>query len=822
MIKEKILKIALASTCIASLILPHTSVVLATLTNDVPNDINTVKLNDTPYHERGWAYKMGGDQGTKILKIYNVDDKDEDGNAQYSDEFYCLDATKSFPSGWDETYKDGIDYKRAIPDFFHIDLDETTLSNLSDENYNSLCWLLNNLYLNKQLPETQRENQRKMILNAAFQSIIENTEFADRTTLEDIEAKINEDDIEIIQQWAIWYFTNHGDKTHQEIPIVNEKDGQPVLPVIDYARLPQLIENDGDSMQTSDPTKYEWITILYQYYVKEALKNKNTEFSTNKPSVTNRNATIVEEENNYKAGPFQVNIPAGINYQISVTDENGRTISNYTTDKAQNSQIPTDNTEFYLYIPKKSISDIHKMTLTLNYYETKASVWTPADGNNDNQPMVLVTRENESIPVEAIRVKTKADLALRKYIVAKNNESITDRKPTIQVTDDGKIEYKHKKSPLEVKVGDTVTYEITIYNEGEEEGTATKIVDYLPAGLELAKDNQINSNNGWRQEGNAIITEKLAGEKIAPYDAQNKNLDARTLQIVCEVTNSISGSVLTNIAEIKEDNIKDDDSTPGTIKGSVNSDYKGNNSNPNDLTNPNYYYKGQEDDDDFEKIIVAGRPFDLSLQKFITKVNGKALNESREPKPNTTPLKNGANDAEYAPIIKTPVLVQKGDIVTYTIRVYNEGEVAGYAKAVADYLPEGLGFLVNYKGNIDNSWALPTDTKFETVKLNTLTNAMKNLSVDDFENTTDLANVDVVKGKVKLTSEALKSKLINAFDGSDKLDYKDIEVTCVVLSDNNLRNIAEITQHSDKDGNPITDRDSTPETVNPDNYPGDD
>ena len=32
-------------------------------------------------------------------------------------------------------------------------------------------------------------------------------------------------------------------------------------------------------------------------------------------------------------------------------------------------------------------------------------------------------------------------------------------------------------------------------------------------------------------------------------------------------------------------------------------DYKGNSTNKNDLTDPNYFYKGEQDDDDFEKLI---------------------------------------------------------------------------------------------------------------------------------------------------------------------------------------------------------------------------
>ena len=67
---------------------------------------------------------------------------------------------------------------------------------------------------------------------------------------------------------------------------------------------------------------------------------------------------------------------------------------------------------------------------------------------------------------------------------------------------------------------------------------------------------------------------------------------------------------------------------------------------------------------------------------------------------------------------------------------------------VVDYLPEGLGFLVGHTTNVDNYWSIPEDTK--TVKLNTIENATKNVSIDDFADINKYEDIDVVVGKVKL------------------------------------------------------------------------
>ena len=46
------------------------------------------------------------------------------------------------------------------------------------------------------------------------------------------------------------------------------------------------------------------------------------------------------------------------------------------------------------------------------------------------------------------------------------------------------------------------------------------------------------------------------------------------------------------------------------------------------------------------------------------------------------------------------------DLITYTIRVYNEGNVKGYATEISDDIPDGLVFLPEHKINKDYDWVL--------------------------------------------------------------------------------------------------------------------
>ena len=45
--------------------------------------------------------------------------------------------------------------------------------------------------------------------------------------------------------------------------------------------------------------------------------------------------------------------------------------------------------------------------------------------------------------------------------------------------------YKHKKDPVPVATGNVVTYKLTIYNEGEKAGRATKIVRPIANRIEI-------------------------------------------------------------------------------------------------------------------------------------------------------------------------------------------------------------------------------------------------------------------------------------------------------------------------------------------------
>ena len=510
------------------------------------------------------------------------------------------------------------------------------------------------------------------------------------------------------------------------------------------------------------------------------------------------------------------------------------------------------------------------------------------------------------------------DLALRKYITEVNGTKLEDtRVPDIDITklasgEATTADYKHKKYPVEVKTEDIVTYRFTVYNEGDIEGYVYSITDYLPQGLEFdAKSNpefiEAKTSGEYtaeelegkeyiysiNKEKNTITISKIPAQGetglqpylfgLNPFDGEK--LDSKSIDIKFKVSaeTSVNDMVLTNIATMdytsaprpQEEKIKDRDSKPENFTEPTAEDlleplpgYKGNEENKNDLTDSKYHYKGQEDDDDFEKIIIKGTPFDLSLRKFITKLNGTELKDEKDrtPKINTSKLNTidsttgkKITTAEYVHP-KDAVTVRKGDIVTYKIRVYNEGDRNGYATEVTDYLPEGLGFLPNYTNN--SIWSIPKTTDEATgkevlpegIEIKNLVGEngfykdeseinKDKIKLEDFKDPitgevpTDYSQIQIVTGeRAAISTKALKEKLIKAYksqkadedlwqqstnDEKDGLFYQEVEITCIVLKENTykgiLKNVAEITEEYDENGNKIEqkgdDRDSEPKNV---------
>ena len=187
--------------------------------------------------------------------------------------------------------------------------------------------------------------------------------------------------------------------------------------------------------------------------------------------------------------------------------------------------------------------------------------------------------------------------------------------------------------------GSTVTFEITVFNQGTRVATNVQVSDYIPTGLTLADANW----SGSPATLNTLIP------SIAIGDSVKRN-------ITFTINSNFTGSSIRNWAEIS-----------GAVGGTdIDSDPDGTNFNQagetNDLADDNIINQngktgGDEDDHDPAEIQVT-QIFDLALKKTLSSV--------------------------------TPGPFTPGGTVTFDIKVYNQGTLPATTIQLVDYYPTSL------------------------------------------------------------------------------------------------------------------------------------
>lgn len=747
---------------------------------------NTMNLNITnirPYTSKEYTVTTPNGNVHTIFKII----KNNGTTYVYEDALYCLRSGLGFGNSANVNNLNSnghLDNDVTYTESYNLKTDATSVMNyyrntiqynISNNEYNAMLWIIDNMYLPEHKDSTQMKE--KLMKKADIVNPI-----------------LTDDDIEFVQQMALWYFANY-----------DENGEQNSLSLADTYVLSNATKINDESLTEEQQRQ---IDALYNYFVNNAKTNASNygvggirDIAPIKPQVNvNSSSKAVTIDNGYTViGPFSINETVGnVDYELTITvkDKNGKIIPEKQGDLPIIYIVknPTDMTtdlstlketmgqgDFYLKISNQYNTEYDLTDATIEtkcvydkIYKTTATLWL---ANEQEQPVIKVEKEEV--------LEGKINININKV---DQNENLLSGAAFTIITGDRQV--------------------ITLTNNGD--GTfSTGDIEITEEGQEFTFEiEEITVPNGYLGLTEPIrikITTKKSEDGTKYVINEMKFLDASGEEI-----NSVAGvtyEIVDNTITLKVQN---------------------------------------------EKLKV----FDLALRKFITKVNGKEV-ESREPKVDTSKL-NTVDEATGKTITtakythsKEPVVVKQGDIVTYKIRVYNEGEINGYVAKVEDYIPEGLGYLIDYKANTDNFWVPVTDNTTETIDLvgeqglYKSENTVKNLSTTDFYSKDSLKDVKILVGEAKISSTALEDEIIKSYNpelkstdigetdqwqqstnGTDGLYYRDIEITCIVLKEDTFKgtliNIAEIEQFKAVDENDeeiyITDRDSTPDDVDRDNY----
>ena len=736
------------------------------------------------FRNSGYGYSI---DGKIVWKITEYDDMNG-SNPNRNKTIYCIKGGAGFGSQNENGEYVGKNEVKKYDHKFDLKNRETIDGNYllaipSGTDYNSLIWVLEHCYVPEN--DTTRTYRQELLDSAKdyHRNVLGDT---DRIYFE----KLTDDDIDIVQQLAIWYFTNSTENTEYKLSqktfnyFIKEKNKSEAYRIISE-KFPT--NDEGENRNDAG-------IALFNYFIDKAEENKNVApvpaTTTNPINIDTTNAIIEENGENYILGPYTLNeITPNVQYNLTATLKNGDTPVSFrilNSDKQTVTINDVKGSTFYISVSTAEYSSGLKFNVKTLTHEKTLTYWSVNNAPRVEQPVVEIgEKEAEyNIPIITPNIpKEKTfDLALRKFIT-KINDKTYDRVPQTTPEQLAKlnngvwtVEKEHTKEPLIVKTGDRVLYTIRIYNEGEINGKATKITDYLPVGLKFIENSEINTDNGWivSSDGRTVTTEKLAGTVINAFNGTT--LDYKDVQIECQVIAVDSGTdkILKNVAEITEckdengNTITDRDSVPADLTEDQKKNY-----NPGTSERGWGYY----DDDDYEDLKMPAKVFDLALRKFITKINDKTYDRVPKTTPEQLALLNNGKQTVEKEHTKEPLTVKTGDRVLYTIRIYNEGEINGKATKITDYLPVGLKYIQDSQINTDNGWTVSSDGR-------------------------------------TVTTEKLAGTVINGFNGTT-LDYKDVQIECEVIAvettqDQTLKNIAEITECTDSHGNEVTDRDSVP------------
>ncbi len=346
--------------------------ILAIALNIIASNVNSTMKNFGIQEYRGqgiqYAYKIA-DKNIWKLVTYNGETIDS------SKTIYCLNADQGFYNSNPSTTKQEYDLSYDLKNKASIPVLPVTM-----EEYNSIIWILNHTYVQS---DTTIPNYKDTLLkNAKI----------------DEETKLTDDDIDVVQQLAIWYFTNKNDEVyHTEEPTLKEiliakKDSNGIL-------------EDYTNIEEKDSARFLQMEKLFKYFVenaKLATEEENNILEPLKNELTNPSAEI--QEDSYIIGPYKIDKQNDLPYTVNIKlmDQLGNDLEGKYTLLDTNKQELVDKKiedmmgqVFYLKIPAQTIIDknINKVTLKVDgrYTTTKATYWTNSE-DTEVQPIIEIEK----------------------------------------------------------------------------------------------------------------------------------------------------------------------------------------------------------------------------------------------------------------------------------------------------------------------------------------------------------------------------------------------------------------------------------------------
>ena len=353
-------------------------------------------------------------------------------------------------------------------------------------------------------------------------------------------------------------------------------------------------------------------------------------------------------------------------------------------------------------------------------YDPSRGIWIIGDmASGDSYKLFIRT-------IVDISNGTIENIAVANSSTPDNNTDNNKGNNTTTVNDDADLEIVKVVSNKNPKYGETITWTITVTNNGPSDAKNVKVTDKLPAGLIF---NGANGNYN-KDTGEWIVGDLANGKSASLVITTIVNITNTTIRNVANVTSDTPDSNKTNneannttdvdpkadlivVKEVSKQTVK----TGEVITWTVTVTNKGPDAAVNTRVTDKLpagliFITSDGDYDPITGIWTVGDLANGASAKLVitTQVNitnvtiRNVANATSDTPGNNTPGNNTTNSDPKADLVVVKVVSNKnpkfGEIITWTVTVTNKGPDAAVNTRVTDKLPAGLIFI-DANGNYD-------------------------------------------------------------------------------------------------------------------------
>ena len=365
-----------------------------------------------------------------------------------------------------------------------------------------------------------------------------------------------------------------------------------------------------------------------------------------------------------------------INYNVS-----------YTSNISDNEILDTDELEYYIEIKNESnediivnISDILPEALYCKEYEI-------VNGNNKyskEQVTNSVSMEETIKAGESLKLTIKA----KAYTLPKGESTNIENKPTVTINGTS-IEL----TPISHKINGT-----GIYNSGDEDnGDNTVSGTYRISGVAWKDENKDGKKEETEQRLSGINVILYSKDGNLVFDANGTQIKATTDEEGKYVLANVPVGEYIVIAEYDTSEYLLTDYRKDGLSNSENSDFIEATLDGKPVAATNIFTISNANFYNTDIGLKEREEFDLKLEKTVSKVT--VTNTKLD-------TKEYEYNSKFAMVSLLNTYVEYSTVlIEYKIDITNEGKIAGYAKEIVDYLPEGMAF----SSDLNNNWYLGSD-----------------------------------------------------------------------------------------------------------------